>query len=153
MYSKTYGRMNLDKTIETIKEYINSDDSTTYDISIGTDSQNKNLTKVVVVVAVHRVGKGGIFFYDIRNTDKIKSIRQKIYYETALSLELAAKITMNFSNNGLVGEIEIHVDIGKKGKTSELITEITGWITSSGFKCKVKPEAYAASCIADKISK
>lgn len=153
MYSKTYGKLTFEKTIEKIKEYINNDTSTKYNITIGTDSQNRNLTKVVVVIAIHRIGKGGIFFYDIRNTEKIKTIRQKVYYEAALSLEFASKINKSFANNGLIGEFEVHVDIGKNGKSCDVINEIVGWITSSGFKCRIKPESYAASCIADKISK
>ena len=49
----------------------------------------------------------------------------------------------------------IHVDAGRsdKGKTKELIPELVGWIKACGYDCEVKPDSYAASSIADKISK
>lgn len=147
MYSKTYGKVSVERMIELIKNYI-SDTNYKYNITIGTDSQNTNLTKVVLVVAIHRVGKGGIFFYDIKNVSKIKNLQQKIYYETSWSLEVATIL-----ENALRCNLEIHIDIGKLGKTSILVNEIMGWINSSGFVCKIKPEAYCASCIADRISK
>jgi hypothetical protein len=147
MYSKTYGKVSVEKMVEIIKDYT-SDINYQYKISIGTDSQNTNLTKVVLVVAIHRVGKGGIFFYDIKNVKKIKNLHQKIYFETAWSLEMATKLEID-----LRCDLEIHTDIGKLGKTSILVNEIMGWINSSGFVCKIKPEAYCASCIADRISK
>jgi uncharacterized protein len=153
MYSKTYGKVSINKMINIIKDYINSDKTINYKVTIGTDSQNRNVTKIVIVVAIHRIGKGGIFFYDIKTEKKIKNLQQKIYYETALSLELGSKLAESFLDEGIEEDIEIHADIGKRGKTSSLITEIVGWIRSSGFECKIKPEAYAAACIADRISK
>jgi len=153
MYSRIYGKVTIPEMIDIIKEYINSDSDHKYSITIGTDSQNRNLTKVVIVVAIHRIGKGGIFFYDIENVNKIKNLQQKIYHETSMSLDLAYKLSECFLENDIDEPIEIHSDIGKYGKTSDLITEITGWIKSSGFEYKIKPEAYAAACIADRISK
>ena len=51
--------------------------------------------------------------------------------------------------------ISIHVDAGwsDKGKTKELVPSLVGWIRACGFAAEVKPESYAASSIADKISK
>lgn len=153
MYSKTYGKVSINKMINIIKDYINSDKTINYKVTIGTDSQNRNVTKIVIVVAIHRIGKGGIFFYDIKTEKKIKNLQQKIYYETALSLELGSKLAESFLDEGIEENIEIHVDIGKRGKTSDMITEIVGWVKNSGFDCKIKPEAYTATCIADRISK
>ena len=50
-------------------------------------------------------------------------------------------------------KFQIHCDIGKNGKTSELIKEIVGWVTASGYECLIKPESYTANSIADKYSK
>ncbi|AAK78149.1 hypothetical protein BJV85_003954 [Clostridium acetobutylicum] len=155
MHSKTFGDVSIDEMVSRIKEFILKDNNCNYKITIGTDSQNKNLTKVVVVVAIHRIGSGGIFFYDIKHVHKISNVRQKIYYETALSLELASKVSHAFAEANIQEDIEIHADIGsnRKGKTYPLINEITGWITGEGYKYQIKPYSYAASCIADKISK
>ncbi|PJI08191.1 MULTISPECIES: ribonuclease H-like YkuK family protein [Clostridium] len=155
MHSNTFGNVSIDEMAYRIKEFIMKDRKCNYKITIGTDSQNRNLTKVVVVVAIHRIGSGGIFFYDIKYVPKISNVRQKIYYETSLSLELASKVSQSFAEANIQEDIEIHVDIGtnKKGKTYSLINEITGWITGEGYKYQIKPYSYAASCIADRLSK
>ena len=41
------------------------DDSREFNVVVGTDSQNFDKTKVVVVIALHEVGHGGYFFYDV----------------------------------------------------------------------------------------
>ncbi|MCR3759641.1 ribonuclease H-like YkuK family protein [Clostridium felsineum] len=155
MHSKTFGDVSIDQMVLRIKDFILKDNTHKYKITIGTDSQNKNLTKVVVVVAIHRIGCGGIFFYDIKQVHKISNVRQKIYYETALSLELASKVSHAFAEANIQEDIEIHADIGtnKKGKTYPLINEITGWISGEGYKYQIKPYSYTASCIADRLSK
>lgn len=155
MKSYTYGEVSMNEMIEIINNYIKDDENSDYTVSVGTDSQNHELTKMVVVIAIHRHGKGGIFFYDIKYEPKITNIKQKIYYETSLSLDIASKIAECFADNNIQENIEVHVDIGnsKFGKTKDLITEIVGWVEGAGYNCKIKPESYAASWIANKISK
>ena len=48
-----------------------------------------------------------------------------------------------------------HIDAGwsPNGKTKELIPGLVGWIKACGYDCEVKPDAFVASTIADKISK
>ena len=46
--------------------------------------------------------------------------------------------------------LEIHVDVGTKGDTREMINEIVGMIRGSGYSVKTKPEAYGASNVADR---
>ena len=46
--------------------------------------------------------------------------------------------------------LEIHVDVGEHGDTREMIKEIVGMVTGNGFVAKTKPDAYAASYVADK---
>lgn len=50
-------------------------------------------------------------------------------------------------------KITIHSDIGVNGPTNKLINEIVGWITASGFDCEIKPQSFAASSVANKLSK
>jgi hypothetical protein len=47
-------------------------------------------------------------------------------------------------------ELEIHVDIGQKGPTKEMIREIVGMVRGNGFFVKIKPESFAASTLADR---
>lgn len=153
MYSPTYGKISYEKMIDIIKDFINKSPQSTYNISVGTDSQNFDYTKTVVVIAVYRVGNGGIFFYDIKNVKRITNISQKLFYETSNSLDIAVKLSETLEKEGIDFGISIHVDAGKNGKTAKLIPEIVGWIKACGFACETKPNSYAASSIADKYTK
>ncbi|HAV21575.1 MAG TPA: hypothetical protein DCX02_06940, partial [Firmicutes bacterium] len=44
-------------------------------------------------------------------------------------------------------------DIGRNGGTKDLIREIVGMVTGTGFEAKIKPDAYGATKVADKHSK
>ena len=124
-----------------------------YAIEVGTDSQTGSVTKFVTAVVVHRRGKGGIFFYFPLICKKMPQLRDRIYMETGLSISCAVGLLESFLDNDTMYDIVIHCDIGPNGKTRELIREITGYVTASGFDCKVKPEGTAACTVADRFSK
>lgn len=177
----TLGKMNFYEVIKEITNYRNKDVESDYKIVVGTDSEEReNGVDFVSVVVVHRIGKGGRYFW-LRSYDKKKmEMRNRIYKEATMSLALANVLleqvlkNNNISvasgksiieaikeleqspNNGLyknfifTNELEIHVDIGSKGSTRTMIKEITGMIRGSGFYVKIKPEAFAAANIADK---
>jgi len=122
---------------------------------VGTDSQTYSKTKIVSVIALLRVGKGGKYFAHVQRTKHIENIRVKIYNETMRSLDLSKRLMYFLFENELDYDVEIHLDIGnsKKGKTHMLINEITGWVTAEGFVCYHKPKSFVASTIADRVSK
>lgn len=157
MYSPTYGKVSQEEMLQIIKDFIRKSPDSIYNISVGTDSQNfsQNVkcTKTVIVLAIHRLGSGGIFFYDIRRVKKINNLNQKLFYETSLSLDFAIKLSSILEKEGINFGISIHVDAGEKGKSSKLIPEIVGWIKACGFGCETKPNSYAASSIADRYTK
>ena len=132
-----------------------------YNLMIGTDSQNFDTTKVVVVIALHNVGHGGIFFYEVQHVRRISNVGQKLLYETQLSLDCAEKLVAEFEEMKQVGTFDfekhlsmtIHVDAGQNGPSKQVIPQIIGWITSCGYKAVVKPDSYAACSITNKYSK
>jgi len=46
----------------------------------------------------------------------------------------------------------IHADVGENGLTKDMIKEVIGLIRGNGFEAKIKPEAFAASVVADRFS-
>ena len=145
-----------------IAEYIAAQPFADYEITVGTDSQSHSRTKLVEVIAIHRVGAGGIFFYRVEYVDKIRILKEKIIEETARSIDNATglldEISVNLIDYDLDIEdlnvrFQIHCDIGHYGKTSALIAEITNWVESMGYEVAIKPDSYTASGIANKISK
>ena len=152
--SITYGEIDFKQVCDKIRLYTEKDIQSDYVISVGTDSQSVNgVTRMVSVISVIRKTKGGIFFYDITNLKKIYDLRQKLYTETQYSLDLALKVKEFIKNNHINASFEVHIDMGTNGETNSLIKEINGWVSSLGFKCCMKPDSYASSTVADKISK
>lgn len=153
--SITHGRLTKEETFNRILYEINKNFNDEYAISVGTDSQTYGRTKIVTVIAIHRIGKGGKFFYYIEYIDRMIDIRHKIYTETQRSIDLGKELTEFLFEHDKMFEITIHVDMGesKKGKTYNLIREIMGWITAEGFEGAYKPNSNTASEIADRLSK
>jgi hypothetical protein len=152
--SPTKGRMSFEAMMGDIVDYIQGLPSSSCKIIVGSDSQVKSDTCFITAVIVHRLGKGARYYYRKKIHRKIISLRQKIFYETALSLEVGGAVHRYFADGGLDDlDVEIHIDVGIHGETKELIREVVGMVTGSGFKAKIKPDAFGASSVADKHTK
>lgn len=153
-YSPTQGQLTFDEMFDEILRFMDEDPEGTYKLIVGTDSQLRDDTCFVTAVIIHRLGKGARFFYQKRRHEKMLSLRQRIFYEASLSLGLAGRLADRLAKNGHAGlDVEIHLDVGKQGETRDLIREVVGMITGSGFDAKIKPESYGASKVADKYTK
>ena len=160
MKSITYGDVTIPDIVKIIDEYVEKNPHNEYQIIVGTDSQNFDKTKIVLVIAVIQASKGGIFFYDISRVDKITNIKKKLYTETQMSLDCASELLDAFEKyydetgfDYTKLNFSIHVDAGFNGPTREVIPEIVGWVKSCGYDVHVKPESFVSSSIADKLSK
>jgi predicted RNase H-related nuclease YkuK (DUF458 family) len=153
--SPTRGALSFERMFAELVGYMEGEPGARYKLIIGTDSQAREDSVVfVTAVVVHRIGKGARYFYQRRAQHKITSLRQKIFYETSLSLGLAGRIAERLSENGHAQlDVEIHLDVGPNGDTRDLIREIVGMVTGSGFDAKIKPDSYGASKVADKYTK
>ncbi len=153
-YSPT-GKVFTQKTLlEEILFYINSDPKAKYKIIIGTDSNNHETTDFVSVIIVYKIGHGGRFFWKrIKSSKKQLVLRERIYQEVIMSLNLAENLLKELGLNKEINyDFEIHVDIGSKGETKEMLQEIIGMVRGSGFNIKTKPESYGASKVADRYT-
>ncbi|HHX95693.1 MAG TPA: hypothetical protein GX691_07745 [Clostridia bacterium] len=152
--SPTKGKMTLDQVFKDLISYVESDPDANYNVIIGTDSHAKDETCFVTAIIVHQIGKGGRYYYRKTRQRKITSLRQKIFFETAMSLDCASKVASKLSENGHSElNLEIHLDIGPNGQTKELIREIVGMVVGSGFDARIKPWSCGASKVADKHTK
>ena len=170
---KVFTRGNAERTkvtysemIKVIADYIRANPNAEYDITVGTDSQNHKMTRMVEVIAICRIGDGGIFFFRREDIPKIKALKEKIIEETNRSIENATGFIDALQEELLEDNIDldimfdesrltfaVHADIGHRGKTKELIKEICAWIEASGFEARIKPDSYTASGVANMLSK
>ena len=153
-HSPSKGTMNLNAVFEAIREYMDLNSEDDYRLIIGSDSQVRQQTLFVTAVIIHRVGKGARYFYTRRRERVIESLRQRIYYETSLSMDVASRLTSMLANANMDElKLEIHLDIGTKGETKTLIRELVGMVIGSGFAARIKPYSFGASTVADKYTK
>lgn len=153
--SITYGKLTENEVLQKIAQEIASFPGDEFVLTVGTDSHSHSQTKIVSVIALHHVGNGGKFFYSTEYLKRIDDVRHKVYQETMRSIEMAKRVTEFLFENELNLSVVIHVDIGenKKGKTYNLIKEISGWVQAEGFEIRYKPESSTASTIADRLTK
>lgn len=154
--SPTKGEMTLEEAFAEIIAYMKDRPQEQYKLIIGSDSQTHLAEEVTFVTAiiVHRVGKGGRFFFCRKKQRYLQSLRQRIFFETSLSLEVAGRFTGLLSENGYAHlNVEIHLDVGEKGDTRELIKEVVGMVIGSGFDARIKPDSYGATKVADRYTK
>ncbi|WP_054695219.1 ribonuclease H-like YkuK family protein [Syntrophomonas palmitatica] len=154
-YSPSKGKMELEEVVIDILDYVSEDLNRTYKLLVGSDSQPGPLGACFVsAIIIHRIGKGARYYYTRCTEPKVKSIRQRIFYEASLSLDLADRLSEILKRHGHPDmKVEIHLDVGTHGDTKELVKEVTGMIVASGFDARIKPDACAASKVADKYTK
>jgi len=151
-FSPSFGRLDLSSVEGKIVDFMEGDPESRYRVIIGADScEKRHGVDYVVAIVVHRIGYGGIYFWQRTVKKKRVYLKQRIYNEAAMALILADSFLPTFRGNGVSDyDIEVHVDIGNIGETRDIINEVVGMIRGSGYDCKIKPEAYGASKIADR---
>lgn len=135
-----------------IKEYKAEFPDNEYRMYISTDSQVFGIhrTTYVSAIAIHRVGKGAIYFFKKFNFPEKHHIFQRLLKETADSVDLVQTLmTLKIEELIPFENIEIHIDVGENGKSREVLPSCTGYCEGLGFKWKVKPGA-AAIYISDR---
>lgn len=153
--SPSKGKMEFEEVVMDILAYIAEDRSRTYRLTVGSDSHYREREICFVsAIIIHRLGKGARYFYKKTINKTPQSLQQRIFYEASLSLNLADRIENRLKQNGQGDmKVEIHLDIGTNGETKELVKVVTGMIIGSGFDAKIKPDASAASTVADRYTK
>lgn len=156
-FSPTKGELTRAQVLAEIASFTNEDRQASYRVVIGTDSQAKRTNgeaeiDFVSAVVVHRIGHGGRYFITRQKEKRSFVLREKIYTETLLSLQLAERLVPELRREipASIYDLEIHIDVGPVGPTREMIKEVVGMVTGSGYTAKTKPESYGASSIADK---
>jgi predicted RNase H-related nuclease YkuK (DUF458 family) len=146
-------RLTVEEVVQEIMSFMGSDLTRRYKVTIGTDSEllsTKNADFVTAVV-VHRIGNGGRYFYRRFELGKFYTLRDRMIKEALISLEIAQGILTELKKFPLPEfDFEIHADIGERGPTKAVISEIVGMIRANNFEVKIKPYSYAASNVADK---
>lgn len=148
-------RLTAEQVMGEVKTYMKVRPSSTYKITIGTDSSlllDKNADFVTAIV-VHRIGNGGRYFWRRGKLGTFHTLRDRIIQEVLLSLEIAQDVLELLKAEGEElprWTFEIHVDVGTEGPTSVMLQEVIGLVRAHNFEALTKPQSYAASAVADR---
>lgn len=152
--SPTKGRLTFDQVFLDIVGFIREDQEKNYKLIVGTDSQIRESICYVTAIVILREGKGGRFYYSKDREKNKVGFKQRIFLETTRSLGVASHLAEHLATLGWNDlNIEVHLDVGERGRTKEIIREVVGMVTGSGFGARIKPDSYGASKVADKFTK
>lgn len=152
-HSPSRGPLSYDQLVSDLLAYVAEDPGAHYRLIVGTDSHTRNNLCFVTAIIIHRQGKGARYYYRRHHQPKMRSLRQKIFYETAISLAFAEKLSKSVHEQFAGLNVEIHLDVGENGETKELVRDVVGMVMGSGFHCEIKPNSFGASAVADRFTK
>jgi hypothetical protein len=156
--SPSVGRVSTMRMVREITEFVKDNPECLYRLVIGTDSQVRRMNGAhecdyVTAIIIHRTGEGARYFWRKEKVKVPPVLREKIYKETTMSLSaaetLVPEIRKSINGSGKY-ELEIHIDVGQLGPTRDMIKEVVGMVTGSGYVAKTKPDSWGASSVADK---
>ena len=130
-------------------------DQNGYGTFIGTDSQHCKLhVSIVTSICFHKLnGSGSRIFYikEKKNNSLYPTLRSRMLDEAYRSVEVAIEL-----DKFLKGQLTVHLDIGDdivKNKTSKFNKELQMLVRGQGFDCAIKPDSWASTSVADKLTK
>lgn len=153
--SPSKGEMNLEGVVLDILDYVREMPDFAYKLIVGSDSHPcPEGTRYVSAIIIHRLGKGARYYYRKQIQMRGNSIRQRIFLETSLSLELADRLSIGLKEHGREDmKVEIHLDVGTHGATRDFVKDVIGMVVGCGFDARIKPEASGASKVADRYTR
>lgn len=143
-----------------VMSYMSENTRFRYRLIIGTDSQVARGVDFVNAIVIHRVGRGGRYFWRRIHKEYASplSLKARMFteanYSIALAIELLSLLQQRLADAFMDfhPDVEVHIDVGENGPTREMIKELVGLVKANGFEARIKPEAYVASTVADKYS-
>ena len=121
-------------------------------VFVGTDSQLKADSCVFVTAICLHKDKGRKYSKYFFKRNKIERIsHNQLYKRIMKEVQRSIDVSFQIMEKNPDADIEVHVDVGltKRSETRKFADSISGWIKSSGFEYKMKPDSWASSSVAD----
>lgn len=121
-------------------------------VCIGTDSQRYvDRFEFATVILFLRKGKGGFMLIHNDTLHSLPKIKERMLMEATRSIEIAYHLCDLFEKHNTALEVHADINTSPRFASNTSLAEAMGYILSMGFTFKAKPEAYAASCCANKV--
>lgn len=159
------GGGSVDNLGDYLREYVKTHPGVR--IYVGCDSTvGRKCINYVIAVVLYMEGKGGHIIYARENEligkeNKYNLLQGRLIKEVGHSLAVAEIIEVELQDHlkpieadGKICDIDLDLnpDFGDGHNKSNIVFEEgRGWVLGSGYRVRVKPFAYAATCAADKL--
>jgi predicted RNase H-related nuclease YkuK (DUF458 family) len=121
-------------------------------IYVGSDSQNiGGKTLYALVIVLHYGSNGGHVIYSKRSFNRIRDKFTRLWKEVEDSVELAQYLEANGIQKPDYIDLDFNPD--PKYQSNTVLRSAMGYVESLGYNPRCKPNAVAATYIADKICK
>jgi len=142
----------LDGRRTSLEDFVDSHLHDSHVLYIGTDSKNTSRTKFSTCLVAYKKGRGGVLLKRIRHERKIASLGDRLIREAWYSVEMALELGPLLPRQV---EVEIHLDVNAdlRHKSARHLPAMVGLVAAQGFAYRVKPDAWCATFIADKVVK
>lgn len=145
-------KLSKKELVKEIENFILADKRYSYRVLVGTDSEYfDHHIDFVSVIVIHRVGYGARYFWRRQIVNSKFGLNERLWQEALLSLNISQELLKILTGRNLDFRFELHLDLGNIGKSSSSVKEIINLVRGYGLEVKIKPEAYAASKIADRL--
>lgn len=121
-------------------------------VCIGTDSQVRSThIEFATVIVFLRQKRGGFMYVHTETVHTEMRIKERMITEVAKSIDIAYQLCDLLDLYDV--DLEVHADINSNPQfeSNVALKEAIGYILGMGFAFKVKPDAFASSCCADKM--
>ena len=142
--------------LEDVLRQIHNHSKKNGNIFVGCDSQIiKSRCVFSTIICLHGADgqSGGRYFFNREKIarKKFPTLVMRLTKEVEKSIEIASLIVDVNPNI----KVEIHIDANSREDevTTKFSDMLVGYAKGAGFSCKIKPDAWASSSIADKHSK
>jgi len=138
----------LETIIDILKQVSKSHN---HKIIIGSDSVKLGydfvFTKAICIMNEEFYDRRYFYYRTKIKDDSYLDLSKRLLKETTDSIDLALKVQSKIKN----ANIEIHADVNESliHKSAKYKNMIIGYIAGCGFDCKIKPDSFVASGIAD----
>lgn len=140
---------NIVDLIPYIKEYLATHDD--INLYIGTDSQVRRLnTTYAIAIVLHNKGTGGHVLYSKSTVHNIKDRFTRLWGEVDMSVACAEYLKENDIQAPEFIDLDFNPDI--KYKSNVVLASALGYVMSLGYVPRCKPNAIAASYVADLVA-
>ena len=145
-----FGGEKINDPVEYVKDYTGGSDD--FEIVIGTDSQvYSNYTKFVTAICMYDGDRGAHVIYHSNNVHREeRDLFNRLWEEAQTTIDVAGALSSEVGTSRVVTHFDINPS--EEHRSNVAHRAAVGMAESAGYSFNVKPDAWAATCAADRLN-